>query len=477
MRLRSIPILLLLGVLQLGLMPLSAAPGKPNILFIAVDDLNDWISPLGGHAQTVTPNITRLAAKGVLFENAHCAAPACNPSRAALLWGVRPSTSGVYFNDQPIGLAPFLRNRLTLPEYLRRHGYGVTGAGKVFHGSSGNPGFWDAFFERGADPVPQRRPANGLAQTGHFDWGAVDAGSGEMSDARTAGWICRQLEGDHSKPFFLACGFYRPHLPWYVPQEYLEAFPLESVQLPTVLEDDLADIPEAGRRMARRGDHRRVLQANQWRQAVQAYLASIHFVDRQIGRVLDALEASPHRDNTYIVFWTDHGWSLGQKEHWRKFALWETTTRTPVVISGPGITPGRRSQPVSLLDLFPTIVDLAGLPANPDNEGTSLRPLLEGDRATWNAVAITTHGRGNHAVRDSRWRYIRYADGSEELYDHSTDPLEHHNLSGREELLDTKDRLARHLPAGEAENSPRHKDRERDGNRGNATRKEAGEQP
>ena len=204
------------------------------------------------------------------------------------------------------------------------------------------------------------------------------------------------------------------------------------------------------------GDHARVLQHNQWRQAVQAYLASIAFMDEQLGRVLDALDKGPLATNTHIIFWTDHGWHLGEKKHWRKFALWEEATRTPVIISAKGTTTEktRCDQPVSLLDLFPTIVDLAGLPAKEDNEGHSLLPLLKDPLAPWDHVAVTTHGRNNHALRDRRWRYIRYADGSEELYDHASDPNEYTNRAAEPSLAAVKERLAKHFPTVNAQDAP-----------------------
>jgi arylsulfatase A-like enzyme len=199
----------------------------------------------------------------------------------------------------------------------------------------------------------------------------------------------------------------------------------------------------------------------QWKAAVQGYLASIAFMDEQLGRVLDALDKGPLAKNTFIVFWTDHGWHLGEKQHWRKFALWEEATRTPVIIAAPGVTEPktRCDAPVSLLDLYPTLVQLAGLPSPADLEGASLMPLLQDPKASWKHVAVTTHGKGNHAVRDRRWRYIRYADGSEELYDHAEDPGEFTNRAGEAALEPVKVRLRAHLPQVNVDESPRRKAR------------------
>ena len=447
---------LLLACLQ------SQAAEKPNILFIAVDDLNDWISPLGGHPQAKTPNITRLADRGMLFTNAHCAAPACNPSRAALLTGVAPSSSGVYLNPQPWRESTRLKDAETLPQYLRKQGYHAIGSGKMFHDSFRDPESWDDYFpsltkQRPADPLPDGAPLNGIEKTRHFDWGVVDAKTSDMGDAKVAGWIVDQLSKEHEKPLFLACGFYRPHLPWYVPPKYFKDYPLESIELPKSPGNDLEDLPKAGLKMAKpSGDHAKVLKHDQWKPAVQGYLASIAFMDDQLGRVLDALDKGPLAKDTIIVFWTDHGWHLGEKQHWRKFALWEEATRTPVIISAPGVTTAktRCDQPISLLGLFPTIVELAGLPAKEDNDGHSLLPLLKDPKATWKHVALTTHGYQNHAIRDRRWRYIHYADGSEELYDHASDPDEHHNLAEKDSHHAVKAKLAAHLPKTDAAPSP-----------------------
>ncbi|MFT5191977.1 MAG: arylsulfatase A-like enzyme [Verrucomicrobiales bacterium] len=445
---------------------ISGAQDKPNILFIAVDDLNDWISPLGGHPQAQTPNITRLADRGMLFSNAHCAAPACNPSRAALMTGIRPSTSGVYVNPLPWRLSDRLKEAQTLPQYLRTHGYSVIGSGKMFHDAYPDPASWDTYFpalekQRPADPAPENRPLNGMGKkTAHFDWGPVDAEASDMSDAKVADWVVDQLGKDHEKPLFLACGFYRPHLPWYVPAKYFERYPLDKIELPKSPDHDLEDVPKAGLAMAKpKGDHARVLKHNQWKQAVQGYLACISFMDDQLGRVLDALDKGPMAKDTIIVFWTDHGWHLGEKKHWRKFALWEEATRTPVIIAAPEVTKGktRSDQPISLMDLYPTIVELVGLPAKEDNEGHSLVTLLKDPAAAWEHIALTTHGKGNHAVRDQRWRYIRYADGTDELYDHASDPNEYKNLASDADLAKVKERLAAHFPKVNVPESPRDK--------------------
>ena len=438
----------------------SRAQEKPNVLFIAVDDLNDWIGDLAGHPQSVKPNIDRLAQRGMLFTHAYCAAPACNPSRAALMTGIRPSTSGVYQNPDPWRQA--MPDAVTLPQHFMAHGYTALGSGKIYHGGFPDPPSWNEYWpsqtkNRPRDPMPANRPVNGIPKTAHFDWGPVDAGDDEMGDTLVVDWVIEQLDRQYEKPFFLACGIFRPHLPWYVPKKYFDRFPLEDIQLPKVLENDLDDVPEAGIRMAKPdGDHAKVLKHNQWHAAVQGYLASIAYADAQIGRLLDALDHSSYAENTIIVFWTDHGWHLGEKKHWRKFALWEEATRTPLIFVAPDVQPGTRSdQPVGLIDIYPTLTELCSLPSRDTLEGVSLKPLLVNPEAEWERPALTTHGRNNHALRTRQFRYIRYANGDEELYDHRRDPHEFHNLAGKPEYADVIKRLSAWLPTDDVPYAPR----------------------
>ncbi|MFN4259298.1 MAG: sulfatase [Gemmataceae bacterium] len=431
-------------------------PAKPNVLFIAVDDLNDWIGALNGYPGVKTPNLDRLAKRGQVFTRAYCAAPACNPSRVALLCGLRPSTTGVYLNSQP--WRPVLPKTVTLPQHFMAHDYHVVGGGKIYHGGFPDPASWHNYFKQQADPLPSQRPVNGIPDTAHFDWGPLDVSDEDMNDYKVAQWAANYLKKkQQDKPFFLAVGLYRPHLPWYVPKKYFDMYPLDQVKLPKVLENDLDDIPPIGRRMARpEGDHKKVVESNNWEKAVQGYLASITFSDVCLGMVLDALDNSPHADNTIIVLWGDHGWHLGQKQHWRKFALWEEATRVPLMMVVPGMTkPGARCErTVNLLDIYPTLIELCGLSAKPELEGTSIVPLLNDPKATWDRPSVCTHGRNNHAVRSERWRYIRYSDGTEELYDHDNDPLEWHNLAAKPEYASVKKQLAAALPQQNVPDAP-----------------------
>ncbi|MCP5118737.1 MAG: sulfatase [bacterium] len=430
----------------LGALPLTAAlsaESRPNVLFLAVDDLNDWIGPLAGHPQTVTPNIDRLAARGVSFERSYCQAPMCNPSRASLMTGLRPTTSGVYQNTDLWRDA--VPDAVTLSQYFMRNGYSALGGGKIFHGSQNEPASWHAYHHFNGFLHPADTPVNKIPRAGHFDWSPIDVPDEETAGTRLAHWAGDIVKKEHSKPFFLACGFYRPHLPWYAPRKYFDRFPEESITLPPFLENDLDDVPKSAIRNLR--DHDNVTSTGQWRKAVAGYLACISYSDANVGRVLDALDSGPNRDNTIIVLWTDHGWQLGEKKHWRKFTLWERSCRVPMMFVGPGVTKAnqRSRRTVELLDIYPTLVDLCGLPAKPDLDGRSLRPLLENPKAKWDKPAITSLGPDKTSVRTERWRYTRYQDG-EELYDHNADPNEWYNLAGKQEYSATRKRLASLFP-------------------------------
>lgn len=438
----------------------ASAAERPNVLFIAIDDLNDWIGCMGGHPQTRTPNLDRLAERAVLFSNAHCAAPACNPSRCALLNGIRPHQSGVYLNPQP--WRPVLPDSVTLPQHFMAGGYDVRGGGKIFHGRYEDKASWHEWFDSGpTPPLSKKEQKNPHSRAGGVVWGNLhDTPDSEMLDYRMATWAVDYLQREHDKPFFLAVGFKRPHMPWQAPGKYYDKFPASEMVLPTVPADDLRDIPKAGLAMAKpNGDHAKMLATNNWKYAVQGYLATINFMDGQLGRVLDALESSPHRDNTIICLWSDHGWHLGEKQHWRKFALWERATKAPLMFVAPGLTkPGTVCQtPVDFMNIYPTLADLCGLPVGEHLSGVSMRPLLADVEASWDHPAMTTHGRGNHAICYKNWRYIRYADGSEELYDHESDPNEWTNLATRSESRPIIQQLAAHLPAADEEvaNAPR----------------------
>ncbi len=441
------PFLFVAALIWVAITPLAQAE-KPNVLFIAVDDLNDWVGYLGGHPQGLTPNIDALAARGMAFTNAHCTTPACNPSRAAIMSGMRPYANGVYANSNDWVKA--LKDITTLDKFFLGSGYEVRGGGKIYHGTKGNPGAYDEWWPRPGDaPTPHNK--NGLKKS-HFDWGPIECDDDGMGDHQLVNWAVDQLKADHEKPLLLFVGFVKPHLPFYAPEKYFEQFPLEQTQLPVVLENDLDDIPDAGVKMAKpEGDHADVIEAGEWKKAVQAYLATIAFVDHEVGRLIQGLEDSGKADNTVIVFWGDHGWHLGEKQHWRKFALWNDTTHVPFIMVAPGVTQPNSTcdAPVDLLGVYPTLVDLCGLNAPEHLQGANLRPLLENPLAEWTTPAISTHGMGNHMVQTKYQRYIRYANGEEEFYDHREDPNEWKNLAGLEETKAAREEMAKWMPTEE----------------------------
>lgn len=421
----------------------------PNVLFIAIDDLNDWVGCLGGHPQTITPNLDRLAASGVLFRNAHCPAASCNPSRTAIFSGLPPHRTGLYQNMQK--MREVMPQAELLPRYFSNHGYWSAGSGKLLHYVI-DPQSWDDYFpEKSKDnPFPRtfnpgKRPVS-LPRAGNWqyvetDWAALDVTDEELGgDWLVTKWIGDQLSRPHARPFFLACGIYRPHEPWFVPRKYFTPFPLENIQLPPgYKEDDLDDVPPHGQRIARNRYFAHIQEQQQWKQGIQAYLASIHYADAMLGRVLEQLESSPERDSTIVVLWSDHGWHLGEKEHWQKFTGWRACTRVPLIIrvpSGvPGLVEGTTAggvcdRPVSLVDLFGTLTDLCGLPAKADIASRSLVPLLRDPKSEWSHAAIThLDNPQNYAISTERWRYIHYASGDEELYDTPEDPHEWRNLA------------------------------------------------
>jgi len=419
-------------------LPLAAAE-KPHILFIAIDDLNDWIGCLGGHPQVETPNIDRLARYDTLFANAHAQSPLCNPSRTSLMTGLRPTTTGIY------GLAPWFRDveafkdRVTLPQHLATNGYRTLTAGKIYHGGYGR-GTNDREFqvlgpgsEIGARPEQKLIPPTPGGNHPLMDWGQFPHTDEDKGDFKITTWAVEQLDAKPEGPFFLSIGFFLPHVPCYATQRWFDLYPEEHLQLPLIQRDDRDntppfswflhwDLPEP--RLSWCEEH------DQWKNLVRSYLACVSFVDSQVGRLLEAIQRNGFRDNTIIVLWSDHGYHLGEKLITGKNTLWERSTRVPLIFAGPGI--GRATvcnEPVELLDLFPTLNELCGLPAVDGLEGHSLGPQLKDSKAKRDWPAITSHNQGNHAVRSARWRYIRYADGSEEMYDMQDDPQEWKNLA------------------------------------------------
>jgi len=418
-------------------------PAKPpNVLFIAVDDLNAWVRHLKVNSQARTPNIDRLAARGVTFTHAYCAAPACKPSRTSLMSGLRPWTTACYTNGSQ---GDFIPEGASLNAQFLKAGYNVVGAGKVYHGSF-HPDEWTEYMSKEEVKGLPRPGGN----EGFLEPLKTELKDEDLPDWHTVNWCIKQLEAKHDKPFFIACGLIKPHLPFAVPRKYYDMFPRDSIQLPPYREDDLEDIPPAGVKMAlKEGDHEKILAAGRWKDAIQSYLASCAYTDMNIGRLLDALDKSPAHDNTIVVLWGDHGWSFGEKNHWRKFALWEEPTHAPLIWVAPGVTqPGSIcDRTVDFMTIYPTLCDLAHLPIPQHVEGPSAISLLRDPKSAWPHPAISTYDYQNHAIRSEGWRYIRYADGGEELYDESKDPYEWTNLAANPELAPVKKELAGHLPA------------------------------
>ncbi len=479
---RWVWLLLLTGLPGAALPSVTAAVPKrtygsrPNVLFIIADDLRDYTGWLGGHKQSLTPRMDELARRGMRFTNAHCNFALCNPSRTSLLTGLLPSSSGVSGNEQDWRRSVALAGKTTLPRWFLDQGWLTAAGGKIFHANHGGPegrlagwhggrrGFeddaaWMRRFPKAGVQIPRLPVQTGQNFNGldiwHWDWGPIPVADEAMDDAQVTAWAADFLREQHKQPFFLAVGLYRPHSPWYVPEAYFDALPPEEeILLPEVREDDLEDVPRMARLHARpqaESHHRLIQERGLWRNAVRAYLANVRFCDAMLGRVLDALAAGPHAENTIVVFTSDHGWYLGEKQLWHKGRLWEEATRVPLTLLAPGVTrpDSASAEPVALVDLYPTLCELAGLKAPTHLDGQSLLPLLKEPASARDRPALTCMGGGDkasYAARDRRYRYIRYADGGEELYDHEKDPKEWTNLAGDPALAAVRERLAGYFP-------------------------------
>ena len=407
------------------------ASKKPNVLLISIDDLNDWVGCMGGHPQAKTPNIDRVAKMGTLFNNAHCQSPVCNPSRASMMTGRYPHTSGVYFLGPDLKEAPVLKNLKTMPEVFADHGYKTMAAGKIYH--RGDKRFFQEYLPTGGFGP---RPPKKISQPhGHplWDWGIFPDDDNVMPDMKCAKWAVDQLSQKHDKPFFMGVGFYRPHVPMFATKKWFDMHPKDKIKLPAVPSDDLNDLSQYAIDLTNlehvSPTHEWVTGAGQWEHAVQSYLASVTFADHCLGLVLDALEKSKYADNTIIALFSDHGFHLGEKERWAKRSLWEDGTRVPVVVVAPEHKASQKTnRPAELLDIFPTLLELAGLPIDETQEGQSLVPLMKNPKREWKHPAITSFGLGNYSIRSTNYRFIQYFDGSRELYDLRDDPHEWNNL-------------------------------------------------
>jgi len=429
---------------------------KHNVLFIIVDDLNDWVGCLGGHPQAQTPNMDRLAAKGTLFTNAHVQAPLSNPSRSSVLTGYRPSSTGIY------GLAPGIRSVdvtrgcISLPQYFSKQGYFTAGYGKVFHDGAIpkelQKNEFDIWGPSPGMPMPTKRLVQSTIPERGMDWGIFPENDCDQPDWKTADNAIAQLKSrPKDKPFFLAAGFRLPHVPCFASQKWFDMYPTENeIQLPPYLAKDRADVPFFAWYLHWDLPEPRLswLKANnQWHNLVRSYLASTTFMDSQIGRIMDALEESGEASNTVIVLWSDNGWHLGEKDITGKNSLWKRSTHVPLIFAGPGVSVGKRcSQPAELLDIYPSLLELCNLPKKADNEGHSLSPQLKNADAKRLCPAITTANQNNHSVVTDKWRFIQYANGSQELYNEQNDPNEWKNLASDVKYKKVIDDLKKWLP-------------------------------
>ncbi len=419
----------------------EAMAKKPNVLFISVDDLSD-IAGYRGHPQVITPNMDRLAKRGVWFSNAYCQYPVCGPSRASLMSGLyfhQLDSKRLQIKDKDVKKKAQSIGSDLLHDYMQNHGYKTMAVGKILHrhlptdslDMSGGRGGWD--HNKGEDGKDIE--SNWKSRKTLTDWAPYNGKESKMTDSKAADWAVERLKEEHDKPFMLMVGFLRPHVPWHVPQKYFDLYDRDKLTTPPYRKDDLDDVPEAGKATLNQGYPRTewAIEQNQWQHILQSYYASITFVDRKVGQVLDALEKSPHHDNTIVVLWSDHGYHMGEKNTFQKHTLWERSALSPLIISLPKSMDGKnhRGQAdgvVGLIDVYPTLLDLCGLPANDKVVGRSFKSLVMDREADWDHPALTYRKDGGKSIRDERYRYIEYGDGSNELYDHDTDPNEWTNL-------------------------------------------------
>lgn len=443
---------------------------RPNILMISVDDLNDWATCLSGKSWVKTPNIDRLAEMGILFTNAHCVAPLSGPSRAAIFSGMLPSNSGNYFQiaDTNIKKSNEKSAQITfLPEYLANNGYKTMGVGKIFHQGDRmglfqefNPIFHEMAFgpylpnRRKAKYDPEKFYKGGKTST---DWSPIDIENEEMHDYKAATWAIDRLNENHEDPFLLSVGFVRPHVPWYVPQEWFDLFDINDMVTPPYKADDLDDVPQISRDlhdMPMMPQTEWLIESGEWKHMIHAYVACMAFMDAQVGRVLDALEKSEYADNTIIVLWSDHGYHLGEKGRTCKHSLWQRATHVPFIVAGLDIERGQRCDaPITTLDIYPTLLDVCDMPANKLNDGNSIVPLIDNVDSKWGNAAITQYGLGNNSIYYGDYHYIQYSDGESELYNVKSDPNEWDNITADPQYKSVKAKMKKFLPKSYADYS------------------------
>lgn len=478
--------MLVFGFMALGLQSgcdSEKSNSRPNVIMFITDDLNDWVNPLG-YSQAITPNLDRLANEGVTFTNAQAPGVYCAPSRTAIWTGLHASTTGCYGDhvfhyDYP--------DMLTIQMAFQQKGYHTFGAGKLFHHRSGYVDLrgWTEYFARSQQvkdmawemngyhmtdvPLPDPYPYSPyytksdrqISSAGHLEWGPIDnAKEDDMVDAKRTNWASEIIQREHDKPFFLAVGMYCPHYPNYAPQKYFDLYSRDSIELPPYKEDDLDDLsPDVRKRMMNRSkQHLELEKYDALKDAVMAYLAAVSFADAMLGRILNSLESSPYDDNTIVIFWSDQGFHHGEKGHWGKHTLWERTSHVPFIWAGKGIARNETVETtVSLIDIYPTLAELCELDVGRPLEGISLAPSFESPSlAKDRNVLLPYNEKDAYSIINMNWRYIRYSDGNEELYNVNEDPNEWYNLAGDDNYRKIIEELKKSAPAEFAtEASPR----------------------
>ena len=430
----------------------DSSTDRPSVLFLNIDDWNDWNEVLEGHPQVISPNIKRLAERGVTFSNAICASPSCGPSRPSLFTGIAPSRTGNISNDNTHPWRFYAGpEAVTIPKLFSQNGWKSIGIAKNFH--RGDTPEFDHYI--GIPKNVKTIKGSGVKLNSSGVWGVAAVPSEEMPDYIAASRGIEQINATW-EPLFLSLGIYRPHVPWVVPQKYFDRYPVDHLQLSERRADDLDDLPERFKLLAGfeakfgKGYHKKLVEKGIDKQFVRAYLASVTFADEQVGRILDAWYASPHAESGYAVLWSDHGYMLGEKNAWSKIKPWYDSSRSNLIIAGPGLPKGAVcSKSVSLLDLYPTLIELLGLPNPPQTlDGNSLVPLLKNPDAEWQRPALMTSqmdGVFFESVLDNDYRMTRLITGETELYKLSDDPHEFRNLAGNPEHASVIKKLEKHL--------------------------------
>ncbi|HQB27463.1 MAG TPA: sulfatase [Paludibacter sp.] len=432
---------------------------KPNVLFIIMDDMCDWLGYLGGNNQIISPNLDTLAQRAINFSNAYTAVPLSNPSRSAFLTGIQPFVTGVYTNNHALEHHPVANNCIFMPQHFKNNGYTTLAAGKIFHtkpSATVMSNMWDdmTFIDGGYGPWIDN---NVLPDNLKHQWRNFEAKTGpetDFADVRNSQKIIDFLQLQHSKPFFAAMGFYRPHNPYTAPKKYFDMYNLEEIQRPNFPVDDLDDIPAyALNNFLNLRDYTKLLSesGNYYEQMLRAYMACVTFADDRIGMILNALDNSAYANNTWIVLIGDNGFHHGEKEHWTKTTLWREANHVPFLIVPPKgnttYTAGECKAPVSLIDIYPTLIDICGLTSIENQlQGNNLKPLMENKTAEWNKPSISTFLPGNFTVHYNNWNLLRYANGDYELYNINEDEGEHTNLALLPEYRYMVDSLAQYLP-------------------------------